>query len=69
MINVAQASTSAVLTVRPNADAQTVMSRALIACEAASSTVKLAQELPPALVDGLYENLKSVLISIFAEVT
>lgn len=67
-INVAQAITSAVLTLRPGADAKTVMSRALIACEAASSTVKLAQELPPALVDGLHDNLKTVLMSIFAEV-
>lgn len=68
-INVAQAITSAVLMLRPSADQKLIMSRALIACETASSTVKLAQELPPALVDGLYENLKAVLISIFAEVT
>lgn len=68
-INVAQVITSAVLSVQPAADQQTVMSRALIACETASSTVKLAQELPPSLVEGLYDNLKSVLIAIFAEVT
>ena len=68
-INVAQVITSAVLSVQPAADQATVMSRALIACETASSTVKLAQELPPALVEGLYDNLKSVLIAIFAEVT
>ena len=68
-INVAQAITSAVLTGRPEADQKIIMSRALIACETASATVKLAQELPPALVDGLYESLKSVLISIFTEVT
>jgi len=66
-INVAQAITSAILSARPDADPKATMSRALIACETASSTVKLAQELPSALVDGLYENLKSVLISIFAE--
>ncbi len=68
-INVAQAITSAVLTLRPAADQKAVMSHALIACETASSTVKLAQELPAALVGGLYDNLKSVLIAIFAEVT
>jgi AcrR family transcriptional regulator len=67
-IDVAQAITSAMLKIRPDANAKVIMSRALIACETASSTVKLAQELPPALVDGLYQNLKSVLISIFAEV-
>ena len=68
-INVAQAITSAILTARPEADQKAIMSRALIACETASSTVKLAQELHPTLVDGLYDNLKSVLVSIFAEVT
>lgn len=67
-INVARAITSAIVAMRPETDRKAIMSRALIACETASSTVKLAQELPPALVDGLYENLKSVLISIFADV-
>ena len=67
-INVAQAITSAILAARPDADQKIIMCRALIACETASSTVKLAQELPIALTDGLYENLKSVLISIFSEV-
>ena len=66
-INVAQAITSAVLMTRPDADQRQMMSRALVACETASATVKLAQELPPELVDGLYENLKSILVSIFAE--
>lgn len=66
-INVAQVITSAVLVARPDADPKETMSRALIACETASSTVKLAQELPPPLVDGLYDSLKSVLISIFEE--
>jgi AcrR family transcriptional regulator len=67
-INVAQAITSAILTARPDADQKIIMGRALIACETASATVKLAQELPIALTDGLYENLKTVLISIFSEV-
>jgi AcrR family transcriptional regulator len=66
-INVAQAISSAVLMTRPDSDQKSVMRRALIACETASSTVKLAQELPPELVDGLYENLKSILVSIFEE--
>jgi hypothetical protein len=43
------------------------MSRVLIASEAASATVKLAQELPADLRPGLYENLKSVLASMLAE--
>ena len=68
-INVAHAITSAVVAARPQADRKTIMSRALIACETASSTVKLAQELPPALVDGLYENLKAALVSIFADIS
>jgi len=66
---VAETISAAILRIEPRAGKEEVMSRALIACEAASSTVKLAQELPPELLNGLYENLKSVLISIFAEIT
>jgi len=65
---VAETIRSAILQIEPRADEEEVMSRALIACEAASATVKLAQELPPERLSGLYENLKSVLISIFKEV-
>ena len=68
-IRVAEAISAAVLKVEPDADPTTVMSRALIACEAASATVKLAQELPAERLRGLYDNLKSVLISMFTEVT
>jgi AcrR family transcriptional regulator len=68
-INVAQAITSTVIASRPNVDPSVAMSRALIACETASSTVKLAQELPHALVDDLYEELKAVLVSIFEGAT
>jgi AcrR family transcriptional regulator len=64
-INVAQAITSALVARRPQTDPKQAMSRALIACEAASATVKLGQELPPELVSGLYEELEEVLVSIF----
>jgi AcrR family transcriptional regulator len=67
-VRVAEAISAAVLKVEPDADPRAVMSRALIACEAASATVKLAQELPAERLNGLYDNLKSVLISMFAEV-
>ena len=64
---VAEAVTAAVLSIKPNSDRPKVMSRVLIASEAASATVKLAQELPADLRPGLYENLKSVLASMLAE--
>lgn len=67
-LRVAEAISAAVLRVRPEADPKAVMNRALIACEAASGTVKLAQELPAERLSGLYDDLKSVLISILAEV-
>ncbi len=66
---VADAIGAAVQKVQPDADPQTVMNRSLIACETASATVKLAQELPAERLRGLYDNLKSVLISMFAEIT
>jgi len=68
-LRVADAIGAAVQRVHPDADPQTVMNRSLIACETASATVKLAQELPAERLGGLYDNLKSVLISMFAEVT
>lgn len=68
-LSVARAITAAVLTKRPEADERTVICRALIACETASATVKLGQELPAELLEGLYENLKTVLNSIFADLT
>lgn len=68
-LRVADAIGAAVLKVAPDADPQTVMNRALIACETGSATVKLAQELPAERLNGLYENLKSVLIAMFSEVT
>lgn len=64
---VAEAVTAAVLSIKPGSDRPKVMSRVLIASEAASATVKLAQELPADLRPGLYENLKSVLASMLAE--
>ncbi|MGB9337821.1 MAG: TetR/AcrR family transcriptional regulator [Polyangiales bacterium] len=68
-LRVADAIGAAVQRVHPDADPQTVMNRSLIACETASATVKLAPELPAERLRGLYDNLKSVLISMFAEVT
>lgn len=68
-LRVADAISAAVQKVQPDSDPQTVMNRSLIACETASATVKLAQELPAERLRGLYDNLKSVLISMFAEVT
>jgi AcrR family transcriptional regulator len=68
-VRVAEAISTAVLKVKPGVDPDAAMSRALIACEAASATVKLAQELPSERLTGLYENLKSVLISMLEEVT
>jgi len=67
-IVVAEVIKHAVLQVNPAAEADTVMSRALIVCETASATVKLAQELPVKMRAGVYENLKSILNSIFADV-
>ena len=67
-LRVADAIGAAVLKVRPDADPNAVVTRALIACETASATVKLAQELPAERLTGLYENLKSVLIEMLAEV-
>ena len=66
-LRVAEAISAAVLRLDPGANPETVMNRALIACEAASGTVKLAQELPAERLSGLYENLKSVLIAILTE--
>lgn len=66
-LRVAEAVTAAVLSIKPGSNQADVMSRVLIACEAASATVKLAQELPAELRPGLYENLKSVLCSMLAE--
>jgi hypothetical protein len=66
-LRVAEAISAAVLRLDPDANPETVMSRALIACEAASGTVKLAQELPAERLSGLYESLKSVLIAILRE--
>ena len=66
-LRVAEAISAAVLRLDPDANPQTVMNRALIACEAASGTVKLAQELPAERLSGLYESLKSVLIAILTE--
>jgi len=66
-LRVAEAISTAALRVDPEADPATLMNRALIACEAASGTVKLAQELPAERLSGLYENLKSVLIAILTE--
>ena len=67
-LRVADAIGAAVLKVRPDADPNAVVTRALIACETASATVKLAQELPTERLTGLYETLKSVLIEMLAEV-
>lgn len=67
-IDVARAVSSALVARRPQADPKQAMTRSLIACEAASATVKLAQELPPELVGGLYEELKEVLVSMFEAV-
>ena len=67
-LRVADAIGAAVLKVRPDADPNAVLTRALIACETASATVKLAQELPTERLTGLYETLKSVLIEMLAEV-
>lgn len=68
-LRVAEAVTAALLSIKPDSDRARVMSRVLIACEAASATVKLAQELPGELRPGLYENLKSVLVSMLADAT
>ena len=51
--------------VDPEADPDTVFQRAIIACETANHTVQLAQELPGELRDGVIDNLKIVLVSIF----
>ena len=67
-LRVADAIGAAVLKVRPDADPNAVLTRALVACETASATVKLAQELPTERLTGLYETLKSVLIEMLAEV-
>lgn len=68
-LRVADAVTSAILSIRPDADRAATTSRVLIACEAASATVKLAQELPAKLRPGLYKDLKSVLTTMFADPT
>jgi AcrR family transcriptional regulator len=66
-LRVAEAVTSAILTVRPDADRLSTLSRALIAGEAASATVKLAQELPAELRAPIYENLKLLLVSMLSD--
>lgn len=66
-LRVADAISATVLRVRPGADPQAVRNRALIACEAASGTVKVAQELPAERLSGLYDDLKSALIAILSE--
>ena len=68
-LTVAEAITAAVMAVRPEVDEEAMMSRALIASETASGTVKLAQELPAELRPALYANLKEILVSIFARLT
>ncbi len=68
-LNVAEAITAAVMAMRPGVNEETMMSRALIASETASGTVKLAQELPAELLPPLYANLKEILVSIFADLT
>lgn len=68
-LNVAEAITAAVMAVRPDVDEETMMSRALIASETASGTVKLAQELPAERLPALYTSLKEILVSIFAGLT
>ena len=65
-LNVAEAITAAVMAARPDVDEETMMSRALIASETASGTVKLAQELAAERLPALYENLKEILVSIFS---
>ncbi len=64
-INVAQAIATVVCQVDPGVDPEVVLNRAVIACETANTTVKLAQELPEPMQAGVIESLKSVLISIF----
>ena len=66
-LRVAEAVTSAILTVRPDADRLSTLSRALIAGAAASATVKLAQELPAELRAPIYENLKLLLVSMLSD--
>ncbi|MFW2389803.1 MAG: TetR/AcrR family transcriptional regulator [Polyangiales bacterium] len=66
-LRVAEAISAAAQLVHPESDPQLIMNRALIACEAGSGTVKLAQELPAERLNGLYDDLKSVLIAILAE--
>jgi AcrR family transcriptional regulator len=68
-LNVAEAITAAVMAARPDVDEETMMSRALIASETASGTVKLAQELPAERLPAIYENLKEILVSIFSGLT
>jgi AcrR family transcriptional regulator len=66
-LRVAEAVTSAILAVRPDADRLSTLSRALIAGEAASAAVKLAQELPAELRAPIYENLKLLLVSMLSD--
>lgn len=66
-LRVAEAVTSAIVAVRPDADRLSTLSRALIAGEAASATVKLAQELPAELQAPIYENLKALLVSMLSD--
>ena len=51
--------------VNPDADESAVANYAIIATEAASSTVKLGQQLPTAQRDELYTSLKSFLLHFF----
>jgi len=66
-IAVAETIKNAVLQMNPGADEDALMCRALIVCETANATVKLAQELPASRRKGIHDNLKAILISVFAE--
>lgn len=64
-INVASAIAGVVCQIDPDADAEVVMSRSIIACETANTTVQMVHELPEAMQAGVIESLKSVLTSMF----
>lgn len=64
-INVASAIAGVVCQIDPDADAQVVMSRSIIACETANTTVQMVHELPETMQAGVIESLKSVLTSMF----
>lgn len=64
-INVASAIAGVVCQIDPGADAAVVMSRSIIACETANTTVQMVHELPEAMQPGVIDSLKTVLTSIF----